>query len=113
MVGGVFGLTFKIMVLLAAAPAELLTLAVMVWRPDPRLAEKLAPIPICPLRLDFQIRLSLRSPSLGSSAEPLKKIGRPRVAVAPFPGPPMKTAKAAEGGLTVTVMEVVEASPAE
>ena len=53
--------------------AILATLAVIVWVPDDKVREKVAPVPIWPSRLDVHTRLDDKLPSVVSLAEPLKE----------------------------------------
>ena len=72
-VGGAFAislLTVSVTELLAVAPALSRTLAVMTWVPAVKVVVTLEPVPIWPLRLEFQTIFALKFPSCVSVADP-------------------------------------------
>jgi preprotein translocase subunit YajC len=112
--GGVFGLvTVTVTEAVALAPAESVTLAVIRWVPAGRALEKLAPVPIWPLRLEVQTIPALRLPSSTSVAVPVNCISVELRALKLFAGLLMETTGGVFGLTTVTVTDALALTPDE
>src|SRR5579862_9892638 len=114
-VGGVFGaVTVTVIEALAVKPPESVAEAVMVCVPTARLeVEKLAPVPIWPLRLDVHTSFELMLPSLVSVALPENVIEVPLTTLVLLAGLLIETVGGVFGAVTVTVMEALAVKPPE
>jgi uncharacterized membrane protein len=114
-VGGVFdAVTVTVMEALAVKPPESVTEAIIVCVPIAKpLVEKLAPVPIWPLRLDVQTSFELMLPSCGSVALPENVRAVPLTTLALLAGVLIDTVGGVFGAVTVTVMEALAVKPPE